>query len=51
VTARLTPNFFESLPADRFLPALTTAGASGDERFEFGITVITAGLAALAERH
>jgi AcrR family transcriptional regulator len=48
--------FFASLPADRFpltiaLAGAMTAGASGDERFEFGITVITAGLAALAERH
>jgi hypothetical protein len=37
VTARLTPNFFESLPADGFpvtvaLAGALTAGASGDER-------------------
>jgi AcrR family transcriptional regulator len=48
-------SFFDSLPADRFpimvalAPALTS-GATGDERFEFGIAVITAGLAALAEK-
>ncbi len=46
--------FFESLPADRFpltaaLAGALTAGSSGDERFEFGITVITAGLASLAD--
>jgi AcrR family transcriptional regulator len=49
-------DYFDSLPADRFpltvaLAGSLTAGAGGDERFEFGITVITAGLAALAERH
>jgi AcrR family transcriptional regulator len=48
--------FFESLPADRFpltvaLAGALTAGASSDERFEFGITVITAGLASLADRN
>jgi AcrR family transcriptional regulator len=48
--------FFESLPADRFpltssLAGALTAGGGGDERFEFGITVITAGLASLAECH
>ncbi|MFB6725949.1 TetR/AcrR family transcriptional regulator [Kribbella sp. NPDC056345] len=47
--------YFVGLPADRFpltvaLAAALTAGAKGDERFEFGITVITAGLAALAEK-
>ncbi|MEV5962658.1 TetR/AcrR family transcriptional regulator [Kribbella sp. NPDC051952] len=47
--------FFNSLPADRFpitvalAPALTS-GATGDERFEFGIAVITAGLASLAKK-
>ncbi|MEU4197402.1 TetR/AcrR family transcriptional regulator [Kribbella sp. NPDC026611] len=45
--------YFASLPADRFpltmaLATSLTTGATGDERFEFGITVITAGLAALA---
>ncbi|MFI5731354.1 TetR/AcrR family transcriptional regulator [Kribbella sp. NPDC051587] len=45
--------FFTKLPADRFpitvaLATALTAGAAGDERFEFGISVITAGLAALA---
>ncbi|MFG1812704.1 TetR/AcrR family transcriptional regulator [Kribbella sp. NPDC049174] len=48
--------FFESLPADRFpltvaLAGALTAGSSSDERFEFGITVITAGLASLADRN
>jgi AcrR family transcriptional regulator len=48
-------DYFQSLPADRFpltiaLAGAMTAGASGDERFEFGITVITAGLASLAEK-
>jgi hypothetical protein len=47
-------NFFASLPADRYpltiaLAGALTAGASGDERFEFGINVIVAGLASLAE--
>jgi AcrR family transcriptional regulator len=47
-------DYFASLPADRFpltasLAVALTAGAAGDERFEFGITVITAGLASLAE--
>ncbi|TCC50211.1 TetR/AcrR family transcriptional regulator [Kribbella capetownensis] len=47
--------YFESLPADRFpitiaLAGSLTSGASGDERFEFGITVITAGLAALVQK-
>jgi AcrR family transcriptional regulator len=46
-------SYFGSLPADRFpltvaLAPSLTSGATGDERFEFGITVITAGLAALA---
>ncbi|HEY0471857.1 MAG TPA: TetR/AcrR family transcriptional regulator, partial [Kribbella sp.] len=44
--------FFQSLPADRFpitlaLAGALTAGSSGDERFEFGIQVIVAGLASL----
>jgi AcrR family transcriptional regulator len=48
-------SYFESLPADRFpltvaLAGPLTSGAAGDERFEFGITVIVAGLAALAEK-
>ena len=48
-------SFFSSLPADRYpvtvaLAASLTSGASGDERFEFGIAVITAGLASLAEK-
>ena len=48
-------SYFASLPADRFpltmaLAGPLTAGAAGDERFEFGISVITAGLASLAER-
>ncbi len=47
--------YFAALPADRFpftvaLATPLTSGAKGDERFEFGITVITAGLAALAEK-
>lgn len=47
--------YFVALPPDRFplivaLSTALTAGATGDERFEFGITVITAGLAALAEK-
>ncbi|MFF0340542.1 TetR/AcrR family transcriptional regulator [Kribbella sp. NPDC004875] len=46
---------FASLPADRFpltvaLAGPLTSGADGDERFEFGLAVITAGLAALAEK-
>ncbi len=49
-------SYFASLPADRFplmmaLAGPLTAGAAGDDRFEFGISVITAGLASLAERH
>ena len=48
--------YFASLPADRFplivaLAGPLTAGANGDDRFEFGISVIIAGLASLAERH
>ncbi|MEV6270395.1 TetR/AcrR family transcriptional regulator [Kribbella sp. NPDC051936] len=48
--------YFASLPADRFpltvaLAVPMTSGATGDERFEFGIAVITAGLASLAEPH
>jgi AcrR family transcriptional regulator len=47
-------SYFESLPADRFpltvaLAGPLTSGATGDERFEFGIAVIVAGLASLAE--
>ncbi|MFF0271212.1 TetR/AcrR family transcriptional regulator [Kribbella sp. NPDC004536] len=46
--------FLAEQPADRFplvvaLAGPLTSGAAGDERFEFGITVITAGLAALAD--
>ncbi|WP_410787929.1 TetR/AcrR family transcriptional regulator [Kribbella sp. C-35] len=49
-------SYFASLPADRFpltmaLAGPLTAGAAGDDRFEFGISVITAGLASLAESH
>jgi AcrR family transcriptional regulator len=45
--------YFNSLPADRFpitvaLAGALTAGATGDERFEFGLTVLTAGLASLS---
>ncbi|MFI5692951.1 TetR/AcrR family transcriptional regulator [Kribbella sp. NPDC051586] len=48
--------YFESLPPDRYpltvaLSSSLTAGATGDERFEFGIAVITAGLASLAEKN
>lgn len=47
--------FFEGLPPERFpmmvsLAAALTAGAGGDERFEFGVQVIVAGLASLAEK-
>jgi hypothetical protein len=47
--------YFGSLPADRYpvtvaLASAMTAGATGDERFEFGIAVITAGLASLAAK-
>jgi AcrR family transcriptional regulator len=47
-------NFFATLPPDRYpltiaLAGAMTAGSTGDERFEFGITVITAGLASLAQ--
>jgi AcrR family transcriptional regulator len=46
--------FFEGLPADKFplmvsLATALTSGAMGDERFEFGVQVIVAGLASLAE--
>jgi AcrR family transcriptional regulator len=49
-------SYFAALPADRFplmmaLAGPLTAGAAGDDRFEFGISVITAGLASLAESH
>ncbi|TDW75677.1 TetR/AcrR family transcriptional regulator [Kribbella pratensis] len=49
-------SYFESLPADRFpltvaLAGALTSGAAGDERFEFGIAVIVAGLASLAEKN
>ncbi|GAA0606486.1 TetR/AcrR family transcriptional regulator [Kribbella sandramycini] len=48
-------SYFEGLPADRFpltlaLAGALTSGSGGDERFEFGISVITAGLASLAEK-
>ena len=47
-------NFFASLPADRYpltiaLAGPLTSGATTDARFEFGLTVIVAGLAALSE--
>jgi len=47
-------NFFASLPADRYpltiaLAGPLTSGATTDDRFEFGLTVITAGLASLAK--
>jgi AcrR family transcriptional regulator len=47
--------FFAGLPADRFpvtvaLSAALTAGSTGDERFEFGLQVIVAGLATLTEK-
>ncbi|GAA1561121.1 TetR family transcriptional regulator ActII [Kribbella sancticallisti] len=47
--------FFQGLPAEKFpftvaLAAALTAGGSGDERFEFGIQVIVAGLASMAEK-
>lgn len=46
--------FFEGLPAEKYpvmiaLAGALTSGALGDERFEFGIQVIVAGLASLAE--
>jgi AcrR family transcriptional regulator len=46
--------FFEGLPAEKYpvmvaLAGALTSGATGDERFEFGIQVIVAGLASLAE--
>jgi AcrR family transcriptional regulator len=46
-------SYFESLPADRFpnvvaFAAALTAGAGGDERFEFGLEVLIGGLAAMA---
>jgi AcrR family transcriptional regulator len=45
--------YFESLPVSRFpnvvaFAAALTAGAQGDERFEFGLDVLIAGLAAMA---
>jgi AcrR family transcriptional regulator len=45
-------DFFQGLPADRFpftvaLAGPLTAGASGDERFEFGLQVVVGGLAAM----
>jgi AcrR family transcriptional regulator len=45
--------FFEGLPPDKFpvtvaLAGALTTGALGDERFEFGMQVIVAGLASLA---
>jgi AcrR family transcriptional regulator len=47
-------DFFATLPADRFpltiaLAGPLTSGATTDARFEFGLTVIVAGLASLAE--
>jgi ABC-type uncharacterized transport system permease subunit len=33
------------------LAGALTSGATGDERFEFGIAVIVAGLASLAEKN
>jgi AcrR family transcriptional regulator len=46
--------FFAGLPAEKFpvtiaLAGALTSGAMGDERFEFGVQVIVAGLASLAE--
>ncbi|TCO52031.1 TetR family transcriptional regulator [Kribbella antiqua] len=46
--------FFEGLPADRFpltvaLAGALTSGANHDDRVEFALTVLTAGLASLAE--
>jgi AcrR family transcriptional regulator len=46
-------SYFESLPRSRFpnvvaLAAALTAGSEGDERFEFGLDVLIAGLAAMA---
>lgn len=46
--------FFETLPADRF-PVLTSlagplTGPEGDERFDFGLEVILAGLEAVSTR-
>ena len=46
-------SYFESLPAARFpnvvaFAAALTAGTEGDERFEFGLDVLIAGLAAMA---
>ena len=46
-------SYFESLPTSRFpnvvaFAAALTAGAQGDERFEFGLDVLIAGLAAMA---
>src|ERR1700727_1811843 len=45
--------YFESLPTSRFpnvvaCAAALTAGAQGDERFEFGLEVLIGGLAAMA---
>jgi len=44
--------YFQSLPADQFpltiaLAGALTAGANSDERFEFGVQVIVAGLASM----
>jgi hypothetical protein len=46
-------SYFESLPTARFpnvvaFAAALTAGAQGDERFEFGLDVLIGGLAAMA---
>lgn len=48
-------SYFQSLDAQRFpitvaLAGVLTSGGSGDERFEFGIQVITAGIASLVPK-
>lgn len=48
-------DYFAALPADQFpnmkaLAVPLTEGASGDERFEFGLEVLVRGLAAMGER-
>ena len=47
-------SYFESLPRSRFpnvvaFAAALTSGAQGDERFEFGLDVLIAGLASMAD--
>lgn len=46
--------YFAALPADRFPNVVALAGAlvggDGDERFAFGVDVLVAGIAAMAER-